>query len=109
MASLPALADPAIDIQPIMSRVGNPYDNAKAESFMKSLKQEETSPDDFSNAPPRAVTRNYLIFFDICEVPRGGIELSYMSLNLHNFLNDHFAVYPSMYPAFTGQGAGGRA
>ena len=24
-----------------MSRVGNPYDNAKAESFMKTLKQEE--------------------------------------------------------------------
>jgi len=24
-----------------MSRVGNPYDNAKAESFMRTLKQEE--------------------------------------------------------------------
>ncbi len=28
-------------IQPSMSRLGNPYDNAKAESFMKTLKQEE--------------------------------------------------------------------
>jgi putative transposase len=28
-------------IQPSMSRVGSPYDNAKAESFMKTLKQEE--------------------------------------------------------------------
>jgi len=28
-------------IQPSMSRVGNPYDNARAESFMKTLKQEE--------------------------------------------------------------------
>ncbi len=28
-------------IQPSMSRVGNPYDNAKAESFMKTLKHEE--------------------------------------------------------------------
>ncbi len=28
-------------IQPSMSRVGNPYDNAKAESFMKTLQQEE--------------------------------------------------------------------
>lgn len=28
-------------IQPSMSRVGNPYDNAKAESFMKTLKKEE--------------------------------------------------------------------
>jgi transposase InsO family protein len=31
----------AHDIQPSMSRVGSPYDNAKAESFMKTLKQEE--------------------------------------------------------------------
>ena len=31
----------AHDIQPSMSRVGNPYDNTKAESFMKTLKQEE--------------------------------------------------------------------
>jgi putative transposase len=31
----------AHQIQPSMSRVGNPYDNAKAESFMKTLKQEE--------------------------------------------------------------------
>jgi len=28
-------------IEPSMSRVGNPYDNAKAESFMKTLKHEE--------------------------------------------------------------------
>jgi transposase InsO family protein len=27
--------------QPSISRVGNPYDNAQAESFMKTLKQEE--------------------------------------------------------------------
>ena len=30
-------------IQPSMSRVGNPYDNAKAESFMKTLKYEEVN------------------------------------------------------------------
>ena len=29
------------DIQPSMSRIGSPYDNAKAESFLKTLKQEE--------------------------------------------------------------------
>jgi transposase InsO family protein len=29
------------DIAPSMSRIANPYDNAKAESFMKTLKQEE--------------------------------------------------------------------
>jgi putative transposase len=28
-------------IQPSMSRIGSPYDNAKAESFMRTLKQEE--------------------------------------------------------------------
>ena len=31
----------AHDIEPSMSRIGNPYDNAKAESFMKTLKHEE--------------------------------------------------------------------
>ena len=31
----------ARDIRPSMSRIGCPYDNAKAESFMKTLKQEE--------------------------------------------------------------------
>jgi transposase InsO family protein len=31
----------AYAIKPSMSRLGNPYDNAKAESFMKTLKQEE--------------------------------------------------------------------
>jgi transposase InsO family protein len=30
-------------IQPSMSRPGNPYDNARAESFMKTLKQEQIS------------------------------------------------------------------
>jgi transposase InsO family protein len=35
-----ALLD-AHGIRPSMSRVGSPYDNAKAESFMKTLKQEE--------------------------------------------------------------------
>jgi len=31
------------DIQPSMSRVGNPYDNAKAERFMRTLKEEEVN------------------------------------------------------------------
>ncbi|SJM34503.1 IS3 element protein InsF [Mesorhizobium delmotii] len=31
----------AHDILPSMSRVGNPYDNAKAERFMRTLKEEE--------------------------------------------------------------------
>jgi putative transposase len=37
----------AHDIQPSMSRVGNPYDNAQAESFMKTLKQEEVDGRDY--------------------------------------------------------------
>jgi transposase InsO family protein len=36
-------------IQPSMSRIGNPYDNAKAESFMKTLKQEEVDGRDYRN------------------------------------------------------------
>jgi putative transposase len=34
-------------IQPSMSRVGNPYDNARAESFMKTLKSEEIDGRDY--------------------------------------------------------------
>ena len=37
----------AHDIQPSMSRVGNPYDNAKAESFFKTLKREEVYLKDY--------------------------------------------------------------
>jgi transposase InsO family protein len=36
-------------IQPSMSRLGNPYDNAKAESFMKTLKQEEVNGSAYFN------------------------------------------------------------
>jgi putative transposase len=34
-------------IEPSMSRIGNPYDNAKAESFMKTLKNEEVDGRDY--------------------------------------------------------------
>jgi putative transposase len=40
----------AHDIQASMSRVGNPYDNAKAESFMKTLKQEEVDGSAYRDA-----------------------------------------------------------
>jgi transposase InsO family protein len=40
----------AHDIAPSMSRIGNPYDNAKAESFMKTLKQEEVDGRLYRNA-----------------------------------------------------------
>jgi putative transposase len=36
-------------IQISMSRAGNPYDNAKAESFMKTLKAEEVNGSDYRN------------------------------------------------------------
>jgi transposase InsO family protein len=36
-------------IEPSMSRIGNPYDNAKAESFMKTLKHEEVDGRDYRN------------------------------------------------------------
>jgi putative transposase len=44
-----ALLD-AHGIQASMSRVGNPYDNAKAESFMKTLKQEEVDGSAYRDA-----------------------------------------------------------
>jgi putative transposase len=34
-------------IEPSMSRIGNPYDNAKAESFMKTLKHEQVDGRDY--------------------------------------------------------------
>jgi transposase InsO family protein len=37
-------------IQASMSRIGNPYDNAKAESFMKTLKQEEVDGSAYRDA-----------------------------------------------------------
>lgn len=37
-------------IQPSMSRLGNPYDNAKAESFMKTLKTEEVDGSAYRDA-----------------------------------------------------------
>jgi putative transposase len=39
----------ACGIRASMSRVGNPYDNAKAESFMKTLKQEEINGCNYRN------------------------------------------------------------
>jgi transposase InsO family protein len=39
----------AHDVQPSMSRIGNPYDNAKAESFMKTLKKEEINGSSYRN------------------------------------------------------------
>jgi putative transposase len=38
------------DIQPSMSRVGNPYDNAKAERFMRTLKDEEVEGSAYRDA-----------------------------------------------------------
>jgi len=40
----------AHEIEPSMSRIGNPYDNAKAESFMKTLKHEEVDGRTYRNA-----------------------------------------------------------
>lgn len=52
------------DIQPSMSRVGNPYVNAKAERFMRTLKEEEVDGSDYRDAADasedRSVHRNGL-------------------------------------------------
>jgi putative transposase len=62
------------DIQPSMSRVGNPYDNAKAESFMKTLKQEEVDG------------RNYRDLNQAREMIGGFIEDVYNRQRLHSAL-----------------------
>ena len=64
----------AHEIQPSMSRVGNPYDNAKAESFMKTLKQEEVDG------------RNYRDLKHACEAIGIFIEDVYNRQRLHSAL-----------------------
>ena len=43
-----------------MSRVANPYDNAKAESFMKTLKQEEVDGREYRDIDPRNMIGAFL-------------------------------------------------
>jgi putative transposase len=64
----------AYDIQPSMSRIGNPYDNAKAESFIKTLKQEEVDG------------RDYRDLNDAREAIGAFIELVYNRQRLHSAL-----------------------
>jgi putative transposase len=49
--------------QPSMSRVGNPYDNAKAESFIKTLKQEQVHGRDWRDLD--ALRAELTTFFEI--------------------------------------------
>lgn len=65
----------AAGIQPSMSRVGCPYDNAMAESFMKTLKVEEV---DGSNYRDIDVARSHIGSF---------IETVYNRQRLHSALN----------------------
>ena len=50
------------DITVSMSRPGNPYDNAKAESFMKTLKTEEVDGRSFKDIA--AAKRSIAVFID---------------------------------------------
>ena len=50
-------------VQPSMSRVGNPYDNAKAESFMKTLKQEQVRGNDWRDL--NALRTDLKTFFEV--------------------------------------------
>jgi putative transposase len=59
-----------------MSRAGNPYDNAKCESFMKTLKQEEI------------YTRQYRDRADLETHIGKFIERYYNRRRLHSALND---------------------
>ena len=49
--------------QPSMSRAGNPYDNAKAESFMKTLKQEQVRGHSWRDLD--ALREDLAAFFDL--------------------------------------------
>jgi len=64
----------AHDIKPSMSRVSNPYDNAQAESFMKTLKHEEVDG------------RNYRDITQAREAIRAFIEDVYNRQRLHSAL-----------------------
>jgi putative transposase len=49
------------DIQISMSRTGNPYDNAQAERFMRTLKQEEVYLNDYETFPEvRTSVRHFI-------------------------------------------------
>lgn len=61
-------------IEPSMSRIGNPYDNARAESFIKTLKQEEVDG------------RNYRDLKEAHQAIRAFIEDVYNRQRLHSAL-----------------------
>jgi transposase InsO family protein len=80
------------EIAASMSRVGNPYDNAKAESFMKTLKAERPTPKiyvdiDDARPPDRRLHRNRHIKKRLhsalgCKPPIGrGIQQSWSTDN----------------------------
>ena len=82
----------AHDIQASMSRVGNPYDNAKAESFMKTLKQEEIDG------------RAYRTVHEARIKISAFIEEIYNRQRLHSALGyrppqEYEALYPKLQPA----------
>lgn len=58
-----------------MSRAGNPYDNAHAESFMKTLKHEEIYP------------RGYRTMTDVIAHLPHFLEHIYNNIRLHSALN----------------------
>ena len=63
------------DIRPSMSRVGNPYDNARAESFMKTLKHEEVDAREYRDLSD--ARRHIAGFIDVYNRQRLHSALSY--------------------------------
>jgi putative transposase len=63
------------DIRASMSRVGNPYDNARAESFIKTLKQEEIDARDYRDLDD--ARRHIGVFIELYNCQRLHSALAY--------------------------------
>ncbi|MHA4733489.1 integrase core domain-containing protein [Ensifer adhaerens] len=88
----------ASGIQPSMSRVGNPYDNTCAESFMKTLKQEEVARLAYRDAASDARRRIVSFIQDVYNRQRLHSALDYFTPeDFEQFLlSSHASAVPEL-------------